>query len=62
MESEVDDLDLPEPSLWNNQAFNVMKFTDYFFSFSENLHGDYQLLFNMSPAQLSAMLKTQLLR
>lgn len=47
---------------WNNQAFNVVEFSDRFFSFSKNFPSDYQLFSVMSPAQLSALLETQFVR
>lgn len=58
----MDDSTPSEPSLWNNQAFNVVEFAVHFFSLSENFSSDYQLFSDMFPSQLSALPETQLVR
>lgn len=52
----------PEPCLWNNSAFDVVTFTNNFFSSPENFPNDYQMLSSVSHTQLSTLVEVQLVR
>lgn len=51
-----------EPSLWNDSTFDVAVFVDHLFSVPRNFPKDYQMIYALSPTQLSTLLEAQLVR
>lgn len=51
-----------DPSLWNDSTFDDAVFVDHLFFVPRNFPRDYQMIYALSPTQLSTLLEAQLVR
>lgn len=55
-------METPQPSLWSESSFSVVKFTGCCLPFPENFPNDYQSLHNKSLSYLTRLLEVKMLR